>query len=245
MTSASRLDWRQDREGHNLLVADLLVDLDDLEHLENVIHRTRIDATCRIDVCGRNVCRRANSVLNPDTMANLGIAIDPSVNNIGVAYVREQGKRPMWFEFNPEHQGATRGEWRAELQSRAFQTITRLKMMGLYDTNYGVIEYPNFQHSARGHIAAQKGYIMDLAFVAGVIVSAMPNTQWFLPTPSQWKGQQSKIAIGAKFTRWTGVRHESTSDHCYEAVMMLKWMFDVGLRGFHSPLAFPAKSNNG
>lgn len=151
------------------------------------------------------------------------IGIDPSVNHVGVAYKRSRAHDVEWFQVNP-----TRGDESGIRRLVAAQEIVRkLKIMCVDDAEYGVIEYPNFQESQRGHIAAQQGYTLDLAFVCGYLVCNMPNTKWLMPTPNKWKGNQPKDAVGKKFTRWTGKDYLTVSDHCFEAAMMIKWFEDL------------------
>jgi len=151
------------------------------------------------------------------------LAIDPSINHIGLAYRRSDAERVQWSQINPPQ---SRGEWKSDLRERVDLILAKIRVLSLYDTNVGIIEYPAFQNSTRGHIAAQMGYTLDLAYICGAVVASMPNTKWYLPTPQQWKGQQPKMAIGIKFTRWTGVDYNTVSDHCYEAAMMIKWYLD-------------------
>lgn len=146
------------------------------------------------------------------------LGIDPSVNNVGVAYTRTDRVSDLqWFQIDPIGGG---------IEERAKYIVKRLRLLGLQNSNFGVIEYPCFQHSQRGHIAAQKGYTNDLAFVCGYIVASMPDVGWLMPTPNQWKGNQTKVAMGAKFESWTGTPYSQVSDHCYEAAMMIKWFLD-------------------
>jgi len=147
------------------------------------------------------------------------IAIDPSKRNIGIAY--KIGDMPIqWAQVNF---APCEGESRASELGRCCKSImSKIRMLGLQNANAGFIEYPNFQMSERGQIAAQKGYTIDLGFVCGYIMGQMPKTVWTLETPIQWKGTQPKEAIGIKFTQWLGVNYETVSDHCFEAAMMLK-----------------------
>lgn len=152
------------------------------------------------------------------------IAIDPSVKHIGIAY--KIGNTPVkWMQVNfPLDRKVARGD---ELVKCCNTIMTKIRAFGLQNANAGFIEYPNFQMSERGQIAAQKGYTIDLGYVCGFICAAMPKTAWTLKTPTEWKGQQTKEAIGIKFTQWSGIPYQDVSDHCYEAASMLKQLVEM------------------
>lgn len=104
--------------------------------------------------------------------------------------------------------------------------MNKLRLLGWHKAEVGIIEYPSFQSSTKGKIAAMQGYTFGLAWVAGYIMAHMPETEWYLPTPIEWKGTQNKDAMAVKFTYWTGLPSRFYSDHQYEAALMLKWYLD-------------------
>lgn len=143
------------------------------------------------------------------------LAIDPSIHHIGVACWEEDQLRTYDLTFK---QGA-----------KTMLNITlRHAIQPLIDFAPDVLicEYPNFQQSVKGKIAAQQGYVADLAFVVGFIVALIPTKRVFLPTPNQWKGQMGKDIVGQRFQRWTGINYHTLSDHQYEAGYMIKWYLD-------------------
>lgn len=148
------------------------------------------------------------------------IGIDPSLNHIGIAWkIDDCQVQTKQLDFtNLDFKDKTE-----RLIHVGTCLVRTLKSYALTNADVGVIEYPNFQTSERGKIAATQGYTLDLAFICGYVLSAMPNTRWFTPTPVQWKGGQPKEAIGIKFTRWTGIDYHTLSDHQFEASMMIKW----------------------
>jgi len=151
------------------------------------------------------------------------IAIDPSIRHIGIAYKVGEA-RVQWTQVNfiPR-----KGETKAQELVRCCQSImTKIRVFGLQNAIAGFIEYPNFQMSDRGQIAAMKGYTIDLGYVCGFLCAAMPKTVWTLETPAEWKGNQPKEAIGHKFTQWSGVDYREVSDHCFESTMMLKRLME-------------------
>lgn len=150
------------------------------------------------------------------------IAVDPSINTIGVA---------VWID--------------GTLETRCIHTTggkkeSLVRTLPLYFLELGkdnvdradalVIEYPNFQTSTRGKIAAQMGYTLDLAFVVGFVARQIPAKENFFPTPNQWKGQCPKEVIGRRFTDWTGMDYNTVTDHEYEAAMMIEWLIRTQTR---------------
>lgn len=150
------------------------------------------------------------------------IAIDPSLNKIGVAMTSNYGDSIDTYCLSP-----TKIDDKVlRLKTIGRHLVVNIKSWGYDNAKVGIIEYPSFQVSTRGTIAAQKGYTLDLAFLAGYVISAFPFIKWFLPTPSQWKGNQSKKAIEAKLFRWLGQSNALITDHEVEAAMMIKWYLD-------------------
>jgi len=151
------------------------------------------------------------------------IGIDPSLNHIGLAWFdTEKDIRVNTLEveppFNPDPV--------ARRIFAAQRLFVKIQTVGFENADVAIIEYPNFQTSERGKIAAQEGHTFDLAFIAGAISGRMRTTRWFMPTPVQWKGNRSKEAMGVRFTEWTGLDYHKISDHRYEAAMMIKWFLD-------------------
>lgn len=149
------------------------------------------------------------------------LAIDPSIHNIGVACWEDENLTTYDLSFK---QGA----------KKMLNTNLRHALQPLIDFQPDVLicEYPNFQQSVKGKIAAQQGYVADLAFVVGFIVAliSVKGKNLYLPTPNQWKGQTPKDVIGQRYTKWTGQDYHTLSDHQYEAAMMIKWHFDTNCR---------------
>jgi hypothetical protein len=151
------------------------------------------------------------------------IGIDPSINNIGISWLNTETEEIKWHEINPPKDSGNYGSRRRMVGRFLCNNLT---ILNLTDANVGIIEYPNFQVSQRGKIAAEQGFTLDLAYLSGVVATFMPKTRWLMPTPIQWKGTQPKHAIGVKFGVWTGEDHTQVSDHCFEAAMMIKWYLD-------------------
>ena len=148
------------------------------------------------------------------------LSIDPSVNNIGWATYES----PLSEPYNPVDGLWAWGEWNppegATLQERCAYICNKAKAK---DPTHLVVEYPTFMVSLKGQIAAQKGYTIDLATVVGFVAGSLqlsPHAIFFY-TPMQWKGQKKKHMIEVRFLSVFGREHKGTSDHAYEATMML------------------------
>lgn len=149
------------------------------------------------------------------------LGIDPSVNNIGVA---------LWEDGNI----VTR-TWHPPFKEKEFllaylPAIVK-DLLRERPIDHLVVEYPSFHTSTKGKIAAQKGYTLDLAFVAGLIASLVKAKHTCFPTPMDWKGQTPKDIVGVRFHQWSG--YHLTNDHEFEAAMMIKYV----LKSF--PIALP------
>lgn len=150
------------------------------------------------------------------------LAIDPSVNNVGVALLQKGNGIVKWDTrlIQPDCDGLV---YRTD---QILKTIPRFCLdhgVGYRDMTNLVMEYPTFMGGTKGLIAAQEGYTIDLAFVLGTIrgifipIIASPNI--FLYTPRQWKGQKPKSATKAQHKRIFGFDLDSP-DEC-DAKMML------------------------
>lgn len=145
------------------------------------------------------------------------LAIDPSKNHLGAALLEDE-KDWSWDVIETDPQDNLQQKLRAisrQLDSfLSYRGVTHL-----------IIEYPQFMNSVKGRIAAQQGYTIDLGTVCGFIMGWLDvhTSDVYLYTPNQWKGQKPKKAIEAAFLREFGEEHRGTSDHAFEAVMLLKY----------------------
>lgn len=144
------------------------------------------------------------------------VAIDPSVNNVGIAKWDHVNKKLSTDLYHPVK---TQG-----IVSVSSQIVTFCKMLQ-YIPDILILEYPTFQGSTKGKIAAQKGFTIDLAFIVGYLAASFKlyRNQIFIPTPMEWKGNLPKEAVGHRFEKVYGIRADSVSDHEFEAAMMIDW----------------------
>ncbi len=149
------------------------------------------------------------------------LAIDPSINHVGWASYRSE----VW-------QGGTY-DMNINKQSRIPSLISNCYLLAkfLKDRNQTldllIVEKPTFMSSAKGQIASQRGYTLDLAFINGYIISHFTQN-YFNPvvieyTPQQWKGTVPKSATLAKFKRlFPTIDANKLTDHEIDARMIIQ-----------------------
>lgn len=147
------------------------------------------------------------------------LAVDPSINNVGLALYDTETKKLTTKVLHPP---------KLKRQYLLSWIDVTIKIGFVVVPDILIIEYPTFQHSSRGHIAAQKGYLFDLAYIAGYLSaqSGLDPSCIHLPTPQQWKGNLPKAAVGRRFERRFGISADSITDHEFEAAMMIAWFLD-------------------
>lgn len=144
-------------------------------------------------------------------------AFDPSINDIGWC-IRD--RKNQWeggtISLPPEYNLHQRLK-RIKDQLNFLQTIQPIQQL--------VYETPMFMGSAKGKIAAQKGYTIDLGIVCGFIIGVFDVGPFdtFGYTPMQWKGTVPKRATQAKYLRTFPAKSErlAITDHEIDATMLL------------------------
>ena len=166
----------------------------------------------------------SRTMLNQTNQINMNIlAVDPSVNNVGLAYYKTAGLMEATLEtalFHPE-KGAI-------LQKKGNQLIRFLHLKG-WKPDKLIIEYPQWEGSQRGAIAAQQGYTLDLAYLCGMLVgwSGLGSKDIFLPTPRNWKGNLPKKATEHRVKEKFGFVTSQISEHEFDSVGLLMWWQDT------------------
>lgn len=145
------------------------------------------------------------------------LAIDPSINNVGWAYCVCASKDDpdmlwRWGQINttvPSYIGRCR-----EIAINLEVEVGKPDIL--------VMEWPAFHESAKGHIAAKRGYTIDLAGVCGYLAGwwKLNKVQTFLLTAVQWKGSVSKDITARKFFRRFKINPVKLSDHTVDAAMI-------------------------
>lgn len=127
-------------------------------------------------------------------MVKTCVAIDPSINNCGLA-VYIEGELKAFELIKPERQFIDVSDYKLKARSIVSQIY---KIYSLLKSQYTdtalVMEVPeHFGEGQRGQIARDTGSILKLAFVCGMIYSLTDNTVTY--EPSKWKGQMSKEVV--------------------------------------------------
>lgn len=150
------------------------------------------------------------------------LAIDPSVRNIGFAVcrVRSTGIADRWHIGHWELEGQNYLCRCADLVDRVRELLVGQRPSML------IIEWPTFQNSQRGHVAAVQGYTIDLAGIAMFLAGSlgMNHRQIIRYTPDQWKGSVSKDITRRRFMAFAELDRCKVwlPDHTTDAAMMLK-----------------------
>lgn len=150
------------------------------------------------------------------------LGIDPSVNNVGIAFYDDETDELVTATFHPKRLSETTS---TQIAVQIVRYILIQLLQGRKRADYIVLEHPQWEDSQRGNQAAAKGYTLDLAFLVGYIAGSMglAATKTFTPTPLEWKGNMPKTAVESRFKkRWP--KHRKVSDHEFEAAMMIDWM---------------------
>lgn len=151
------------------------------------------------------------------------LAVDPSVNNVGLALYDTKTEKLKTRTFHPPKVK------RQYIVNSIIRTIL-IEFLPIGEKiGVLIVEYPNFQNSVKGQIAAQKGYTLDLAYIAGALTTALTISpdNVHLPTPMEWKGTAPKAAIGRRFERRWKIPADSVTDHQFEAAMMIDWYLNL------------------
>jgi len=164
------------------------------------------------------------------------LGIDPSVNNVGIAFYDTQTHKLKTVTFQPKR---TKDTPIANVAVQITRYILISVLQGEKRPDLAVMEYPQWEDSERGRMAMQKGYIHQLAFIVGYLCGnlGLASSCLYTPTPMEWKKNIPKKAIGIRFERRFLVPANSVSDHEFEAAMMIDWLLTDGLRENPPPLS--------
>jgi hypothetical protein len=156
------------------------------------------------------------------------VSIDPSVNRVGWAVVDglRKDEDGVWHDENADWKFGYWNLGSLSLQFK-FKELTEWMILtfgGLNEDDILIVEWPGYFEAARGQIAAQKGYTINLAamcaYVAGYF--RLPWENWVPIKPSQWKGSVPKEITRMRFFKAMGIPQIYKIDHnAVDAVMML------------------------
>jgi len=149
------------------------------------------------------------------------LAIDPSVNNVGIAFYDTETKQLKTSCFHPKRNKDT------TVLAVAKQIVSHMHLSGKgRQMDVVVIEQPNWQGSTKGLIAMQQGYTLDLAFLVGYISCWLCCPITYLPTPMQWKGTIPKEATQRRVEKQFG--ELNITEHEFDAIGMIQWVLSKG-----------------
>lgn len=156
------------------------------------------------------------------------LAIDPSVNDVGWAYVEglvhdESG----WHDEKAEWKW---GNWKISSNSLSFKLneiveYIILECGGLDPAeDWLVVEWPSYFDGMKGHVSAKMGHTINLAAVDAYIAGffRLPWRNWHMVTATEWKGNVSKEITRRRFFKHMGIKQIYTVNHnAVDAVMLL------------------------
>lgn len=150
------------------------------------------------------------------------LAIDLSVNNVGIALYDTQSSELRTKLFHPRRNKDTPID---EIGIQITGAII-LFLQGRIMIDCLIIEYPNWQNSTKGLIAMQQGYTLDLAFIVGYLTGRfnLSPDKVHLPTPLQWKNNIPKAATERRVQQKFGPL--AISEHEFDAVGLLMWFLN-------------------
>lgn len=147
------------------------------------------------------------------------LAIDPSVNTLGVAIYDAQIQEYNWKQINVQN-FSTLPQKLADIQMQVARFVRAFKC-NLSEVKHLICEYPQFMNSQKGSVAAVMGYTHDLAAICGYMAAVCKFANVTFYTPQQWKGNLTKEAIEFRFKRLFPTT-PLPSDHEQEATMMIR-----------------------
>lgn len=145
------------------------------------------------------------------------IAIDPSINNLGVALYDPTTKIYEWKLVHPE--GNKLFHRLQDIETSIGQFL-RFRNLTYANITVLICEYPQFFNSEKGAVAATMGFTLDLAAICGYMAGICKLAKIVFQTPQQWKGNLTKQAIEFRFVKLFG-DIPLPSEHEQEATVML------------------------
>lgn len=152
------------------------------------------------------------------------LAIDPSIHNVGMAFCDTEKKESIKTHMHHLNVNFKDPTQKMSLISSNIFAHVKAFIGPTTKIDRLVIEYPNWQPSTKGKIAAQKGYTLDLAFIAGFIAGEMSLFPWniYLPIPTEWKGNVPKKVTQHRVEKQFGMLQ--ISEHEFDAIGLLMWL---------------------
>lgn len=155
------------------------------------------------------------------------IGIDPSINDIGIACYDTVKNKLQTECFQPTRKGKDKLRNLPSIGMQTARHIFLRFLQGEKEDRWLVLEYPEFQNSARGTAAAIQGDTLNLAYVVGHLCGALkfPTSRIVLTTPSEWKGNLPKDVVEKRCrVAYGGLVDAKKTSHEWEAAMMIQWL---------------------
>lgn len=158
----------------------------------------------------------------PNTSLDI-LALDPSVmNRCGWATVQLEWDKDCKLVKEEWNWGA----WQVDgmnFQMRCADLRDHIIEQGLEEFDNLVCEWPAFYASAKGQIAAQQGYTVNLAGIAMYIAGwfHVLHKNLFLYTAPDWKGTVKKTVTAQRFFKLFGLNGMQEDHNAIDACMML------------------------
>jgi len=153
-------------------------------------------------------------------------SLDPSTRRLGWSFYLAGGQdedfdalmSPSWKfgSFCPDGDGL-------QTKLKQVQNFFRACYNLYQPINYFVAELPSFMSSAKGQIAAQEGFTINLGIVIGIAIGCLHPSAVYLYTPQQWKGSVTKEITHKKLLRkFIDGKDFKLNHDCIDAIMILR-----------------------
>ncbi len=154
-------------------------------------------------------------------------SVDPGINGTGVAIWdldHKYKKVPPINAFTIKATKRTTWENRSNTMTKSFYSVLdRYKPEQIY------MEYPAYFHSAGGKMVAERGDLVKLAALAGMLCGASTVSDfpvaWTWVNVVDWKGQLPKLVCVQRIDKILGQTFDS--EHSYDAVGIGLWVKDL------------------
>jgi hypothetical protein len=152
------------------------------------------------------------------------LGIDPSINNVGLALYDTDTKGLRTTTFHPSKR---LGDSIIMIACEIVMHIQNTFLQKGEAITHLVIEYPQWEDSQRGLVAAKQGYMIDLGFLVGYFTNSFKISPFNISIPSvaKWKGQTPKKATEERVKKKLGVK-EGLQDHEYDACGLILWYLE-------------------
>ena len=124
------------------------------------------------------------------------IAIDPSINNCGLAVY--EGKKLIDYQLLQPTKGLKKSHYLTKCRDMVSQITFYYQTYRSKGLCTLVTEIP--QHfGAAGYLARESGSVFKLTFICGMIYNIAPDTIGY--EPQEWKGQLPKCVVRARLSQ--------------------------------------------